>query len=349
MEQNREPRETRPVKKPSLGKKLLTVGCILLASLVIAVGVGAVYLNSLLGNVEREELDENDLGISSSAGESLPENEPQTGGTGEFSSQDVTNIALFGVDTRQMDSTSGRSDAIMVLSLDRVHGKVKLTSIARDSYVQIEGRGWDKLNHAYAYGGPQLAVKTLNQNFGLDIRDFVTVNFAQLAQIIDYAGGVTVNVSEAERDVANTYIEELNHLSIQTDPITGTGDLRLTGGQAVAYARNRYTGSDLDRTDRQREILEGLFQSALTMSPAKLPGFAGRILSGCVTSLTGDEMVEMGLWALSARPGMEQASLPNAACNASGETINGVWYFVYDLSNAGEILRQFVYEDISPA
>ena len=97
MEQNWEPRETRPVKKPSLGKKLLTVGCILLAALVIAVGVGAVYLNSLLGNVEREELNENDLGISSSAGESLPENEPQTGGTGELSSQDVTNIALFGV------------------------------------------------------------------------------------------------------------------------------------------------------------------------------------------------------------------------------------------------------------
>lgn len=107
----------------------------------------------------------------------------------------IKNLALFGVDSRS-NSFSGRSDVIMILSVDNRHGKLKLTSILRDSEVTIEGEGYrgyvnytDKNNAAYSLGGPELAIRTLNQNFGLDIRDYVTVNFAYMAAIVDAFGG----------------------------------------------------------------------------------------------------------------------------------------------------------------
>ena len=110
----------------------------------------------------------------------------------------VRNIALLGLDTRQ-DNNVGRSDAIVILTIDKEHNKLKLTSIARDTYVAIEGHSKDKLTHAYAYGKSQLAVKTLNQNFDLEIKDYVTMNFYGLARVIDYIGGVDINVTEAEK------------------------------------------------------------------------------------------------------------------------------------------------------
>ena len=331
-------------KKWSLKKKIIVIVSIILAIIILLFGAGFIYVKSLLGTIQRQELDVNDLGINSSSTTSSTED----GNTTPESQSDVTNIALFGLDTRDLSSDSGRSDATMVLSIDRTHNKIKLTSIARDTYVEVPGRGMTKLNHAYAYGGPQLAVKTLNQNFSLDIQDFVTVNFAQLANIIDYIGGVTVNVTQEELEVANQCMIELNALGMDIDPITETGDVLLTGGQAVAYARDRTNGSDLDRTDRQREVLDSMFQSVMQLDVTKLPGLISMVFSECVTSLTDDEILGIGTWALTSSPTMDQASFPTAGCNASGQIIDELWYFVYDLDNATDILHKFIYEDIQP-
>lgn len=330
-------------KKWSLKKKIIVILCVILAIVILVFGAGFIYVKSLLGTIQREELDLDDLGINSSSQTSTGE-----GDTSPESQTDVTNIALFGLDSRDLSSDAGRSDATMVLSIDRTHNKIKVTSIARDTYVEVPGRGKTKLNHAYAYGGPQLAVKTLNQNFDLDIQDFVTVNFAQLANIIDYVGGVTVNVTQEELEVANQCMIELNALGMDVDPITETGDVLLTGGQAVAYARDRTNGTDLDRTDRQREVLNSMFESAMQLDITKLPGFISMVFSECVTSLSDDEILGIGTWALTSGPTMEQASFPTAGCNATGEIIDELWYFVYDLDNATDILHKFIYEDIQP-
>lgn len=332
-------------KKWSLKKKIIVIVSIILAIIILLFGAGFIYVKSLLGTIQRQELDMNDLGISSSNSTTSTTNDSDTP---PESQSDVTNIALFGLDTRDLSSDSGRSDATMVLSIDRTHNKIKLTSIARDTYVEVPGRGKTKLNHAYAYGGPQLAVKTLNQNFDLDIQDFVTVNFAQLANIIDYIGGVTVNVTQEELEVANQCMIELNALGMDIDPITETGDVLLTGGQAVAYARDRTNGTDLDRTDRQREVLDSMFQSVMKLDVTKLPGLISMVFSECVTSLTDEEILGIGTWALTSGPTMEQASFPTAGCNATGEIIDELWYFVYDLDNATDILHKFIYEDIQP-
>ncbi|HEY5588967.1 MAG TPA: LCP family protein, partial [Candidatus Paceibacterota bacterium] len=121
---------------------------------------------------------------------------------------EIINIALFGVDRRDVDEAS-RSDAIMVLSIDLVHKKIKMSSVMRDTYVEIKNHGDTKINHAYAYGGPQLAIRTLNENFDLNIRDYVTVDFFKLEKIIDTIGGVTIDVENNEISLINSNMGEV--------------------------------------------------------------------------------------------------------------------------------------------
>ena len=309
----------RNKKKKWSGKKKAVVAICIILAIVLAAAAGVfIYIKAALGQMARVE---------------LPQTNPELGITSEAAARaensQVTNIALFGVDSRNDDDV-GRSDALMILSIDRKHGKIKLTSIAR---------------HAYAYGGPELAIKTINENFSLDVKDFVTVNFSQLAEIIDYVGGVTINVTEEERVVANKYVDNLNKLGIPTDYITETGDIRLTGGQAVAYARNRETGSDTARTSRQREILSAMFDEVKKLNITQYPGLVSMILSESKTSLSDESILEIGTWAVASGASMVQESLPNDQCGASGQMIDGVWYFVYDLNNAANILHQFIYEE----
>lgn len=274
-------------KKHSVGRFVAYFIVVCLLIILTAAGGAYLYMRHLLDGMERTSItkDEEALGITD-----------QT-----KSSSEVVNIALFGVDTRDMSGDSGRSDAMIILSIDKAHKKIKLTSLARDTRVEIEGYGNEKLCHAYAYGGPELAIQTINRSFGLDIRDYVTVNFEQLEEIIDYLGGVIVNV---DQDEAN----ELERMGV--GPVTQTGDIRLTGAQAVAYARNRTTGSDVDRQSRQREVLMSLYSEARSKSLIEYPGILEQVLKMCETTLSSDVLMELGMWAVVNNPAMEQFALP---------------------------------------
>ena len=116
----------------------------------------------------------------------------------------------------------------------------------------------------------------------------------------------------------NNYIPELQSLGISAEPVQQTGYQLLTGGQAVAYSRNRYTGSDMDRTERQREVLNSLFNSVAQMDITRLPGLASMVLSQCTTSLSVDEMIDIGTWAVTSGPSFGQCALPDGNCNARG-------------------------------
>lgn len=120
--------------------------------------------------------------------------------------KNYTNIALFGVDSRANDLRKNtRSDSIIVASINNKTHDVKLVSIYRDTYVKIHDHGCTKVNHAYAYGGPDLAVNTLNKNFDLNIKDFVTVNFSALTNVIDELGGVELTIKKEELKWVNAY------------------------------------------------------------------------------------------------------------------------------------------------
>lgn len=256
------------------------------------------------------------------------------------------NIALFGIDNRS-NQMSGRSDAVIILTIDLVHNKIKMTSIARDSYVTMDGRGQDKLTHAYAYGRAQLAVRTLNQNYAMDITDYVTVNFFQLVEIIDYVGGVEIDVDTSEKGVMNEhYVPELNKIGIPCDYITKTGKQLLTGAQALAYSRNRYSpGGDIERGNRQKEVLMAAYEKIMASNVFKLSNAVGMLLENCETSLSNGELFDIGTWAIKNKPKIESLSLPDKDLNPKDTKINGVYYMVYDLELATERIHDFIKEE----
>ncbi len=323
-------------KRQGLSKKkkwligiLSSAGAIILALVIVAVTWGA----SLMGNIHREsELSEGDIALNSD----LPHTDK------------VQNIALFGLDSRK-DNESGRSDAIIILTIDRVNSKIKLTSIARDSLVAIDGRGQSKITHAFGWGGAKLAVKTLNQNFGMNITDYVYVNFFEFAEIIDYIGGVMIDVDAAELNIMNNYYgPQLKALGFDYQNAT-TGYVRLSGPQALAYSRNRYTGSDIDRGNRQKEVLEAMFAQVKDTPLSKFPSLIGRVLEMVHTTMTNNEMLSIAQWAMTSSPSFNQFTLPSADCKAQGGDWGDGhgWVYHYDMGLATEILHQFIYEEPS--
>ena len=139
----------------------------------------------------------------------------------------------------------------MVASVNTKTGQVKLVSIARDTYVAIPGYNNTRINHAFSYGGPELAIRTLNENFGLDVTDYVAVNFDSLAEVIDAMGGVEVDVTEAERQQINAYL-------LSGEPLYETGcrrsaipvSARLIMMICVPLVRERFLRPSLKRRRR---------------------------------------------------------------------------------------------------
>ena len=212
-----EKRKKKKTKIPLWGKILL--GLFLVVILAISVGAGLFY--STLNKLDTVEIEEENLGIT-------PIEELEV----YEAPEKIKNIALFGVDS---ENGVGRSDSIMIATIDPIHNKLKITSIMRDSYVNIEGRGYDKINHAYAFGGPELAIKTINQNFGLNIDDFVAVDFNSLPKIINILGGITLNITNEELQYINSYIDDINRKDGTSSPhISNTGEQYVDGVQALA-------------------------------------------------------------------------------------------------------------------
>lgn len=328
-EDNHRPSVSKGPKKKRNKKKitkivLISAAAVILAAVIAIVAVVFSYLNK----VERDNLS-GDIGIPS--GEDLPFDD------------EIKNIAFYGLDSRK-DNDSGRSDAILILTIDKKNDEIKLTSIARDTYITYESGKGDKLTHAWAHGKANNAVKTLNRNFKLDITDYVSVNFFQFAEIIDYIGGVMIDVDEAEMKVMNkNYIQELNWIGIECEYIKEPGYQLLTGGQALAYSRNRYTGSDLTRGNRQREVLTAAFEKVKTMNKLKLPKLVEMVLSECKTTLSNSEMLSIGTWAMTNSPTIHSLGIPTKECGAKGQMINGTSYMVYDLDFASNVMHDFIY------
>ncbi len=320
----------RSKNKRSGSMRIFLTTLAVVMSIVIVVGtMGFIYVKSLLAGLDREDVNEESIGITSEAQEIY---------------EDYTNIALFGLDTREKNDV-GRSDAIMIISIDRKHSKIKLISIARDSYVEIERNGKitkDKITHAWMYGKHELAIKTVNQNYKLNITDFVSMNFYQFADVIDYIGGVDIDVDRSEKNVMNKeYIPYLNSYGIKCDYITKTGMQHLSGGQALAYARNRYTGSDIERGNRQREVIMAMYDQVKTLSVSKYPTLIKKVLAQCATSMSDGEMLELATWAATNKPSFEQLGIPT---KLKTDLIGGVSYVVYDLDDAAVEIRNFIHE-----
>ncbi len=332
-QQNKKPKR----KKLNVAAKIaIAVVCVLLA-ILIALPIGSyIYVQSMLNKVERVEID-NQVSITSEA---------------KAKYKDYINIALLGIDNRADTYDDGRSDAIIILTLDSVHNKIKMTSIARDSYVEIPGRKYkEKITHAYMYGKNPAdraakAIDAINHNFDMDISDAVVVNFYDFAKIIDVIGGVWIDVSEAERKVLNkTHRNYINKQGLQCDYVEKAGYQLLSGGQALAYSRDRKTGSgDLDRNSRQREVIVAMYDQVKNMKATEIPKLISVILENCTTSLSNKDMLDMAFWAATEKPSIENLGLPDKDCKPKGTMINGRWYYVYDLDIATKKIHDFITE-----
>ena len=317
------------------GKKI-TIWILSIVLVIILGAVGGVYFygNHLFNKLEKVEIDKDDIGITEEVEEKLSQY-----------SDSIINIALFGVDA--VDGEAGRSDSIMIATIDTVHKKLKLTSIMRDSYVAIDGHGNDKLNHAYAFGGPQLAIKTLNENFDLNIEDFASVNFETLPKIIDELGGIELEIDEDELEYINGYIAHLNNINGTSEPaIESTGVQHVSGTQALAYCRIRYTsGGDYKRTERHREVLTEIFKKIETLPVTSYPSLLLDILPMVNTSLTYNEILDLGTEVLKlGDSSMELERFPlDEYCE--GKMIDGIYYLSFDKETTVEQLHNYIFED----
>lgn len=301
-------------------KIVLWILGVIISILLLTIGGIYAYGNHLFNKIEKIEIDKSDVGIKDEVEEKL-----------SAYSDSVINIALFGIDAE--DGSVGRSDSIIIATIDTTHKKLKLTSIMRDSYVAIEGHGDDKINHAYAFGGPQLAIKTLNENFDLNIDDFVAVNFTTLPKIIDMLGGVTIDITS----------EEVSHIP----GIDAAGTYILTGEQALSYSRIRYaSGGDYVRTDRQRTVLSKVFEKVLSINFTQYPSLLSEILPMVQTNLDyseilnlGNEVLKMGVTTL------EQERFPRDGY-CEGKMIDKIYYLTFDKENTVQQLHDYIFEDI---
>lgn len=227
----------------------------------------------------------------------------------------VVNILLIGNDSRE-NGEDGRSDAMILLSISDKTRKIYMTSILRDIYVEIPGHGGNRLNAAYAYGGPELLMETIEQNFGIEVSRYVQVNFEAFASLVDAAGGVDLELSVEEIEYVNGYLVEYNMLTQRpegTDYMdTSAGGLvHLNGAQALAYSRIRYIGTDFGRTQRQRKVLAAVVKKMPSSLLSGKGGLFGELLPNLATNLKKGEC-----FALSLQAGkfllydMEQGSIP---------------------------------------
>lgn len=239
-------------------------------------------------------------------------------------------IALLGIDTDQNDT--GRSDAIMLASVDREHNEIRLCSIARDSRVAIDGYGQCKLNAAYAYGGGDLTIQTLNKAFGLQLIHYVAVNFSGMAEIVDELDGVNVSLSE----------DELSYLGQVGEGLTAGESVRLNGEQAVAYSRIRYLDNDDVRTSRQREVLESLFHQVQQIDVQQYPALMQQLLAHCTTNLSQAQLTALLAQLTPQDTTICQHAIPSDQTKAEEKTIDGIWYYVYDTQKAGTEIRRFL-------
>ncbi len=266
---------------------------------------------------------------------------------------DTVNIAVFGVDGRS-DVDGDRSDTIMIVSLDFRNGNVRVSSIMRDLLVFIPeskktNDTYDKINAAYAYGGAEHAVKTINQNFDLNISDYVIVDFDCMVDTVDALGGVEIDIqSESILDWTNKYIDDVNDKVGKGDPkLEETGPQVVTGVQALAYSRNRYSDDDFHRTERQREVVRGIVKKAFSMDLKTGINLLSKIYPYVQTTLNINEMTAYAKAFLSgSNKAFFEFRVPTDK-NVLTTMINGISYVVPDTLYDNVIaLHDFIYGPI---
>lgn len=263
------------------------------------------------------------------------------------------NILLLGGDSRSANGSYGRTDAIIILSVNPTTNAVKLTSLMRDTWISIYGAGQNRINAANRYGGPELVMRTINENFGMNLSDYVLVGMEAFKDIVDILGGIELDIEERELYMLNEQqYYNLKEMGLKTEytKLTEYGEnVLLDGNQALAYVRLRHLDSDYVRTGRQRAALVALAKKLQTEGSITTIASVVLTLLGYVeTNLSLSELLQLcGVGFGLDMDSVEQMRLPVDGTYTTGE-INGAWCIQPDFEANARALYDYIYNDINP-
>lgn len=311
--------------------KKIVIGLVVTLSLIILAGFGFVYskLNSIYVRDEavKSEQDSNEKMVDG-----------------------ITNILLVGIDGRYIDK-GNRSDSVMLVTIDSKNKDIKITSIARDTYVDIPGYSTEKLTHAYAYEGIDLLKEVFEVNFDIKIDKYIAVNFVSFMDIMDELGGVEVNIDEKDINEVNKYIDDCyeyyynKKYEVKKEYITKSGTQRLNGYQALAFSRIRYTDSAFARDNRHREVAQSVYKEFLKKGPEEYKKCADILLENTKTNISPIQMLNLGYTVFNINDkDIEQLQFPLEE-HRNGHIINDKkgWVLEWDKEPNIKAWHEFIY------
>lgn len=340
--------------------RAIRITSIVLSILLLIGGSGLLYYYSVLNSLKFVDISDNNSTKSTSS--TLPTSDgtfskSQLSNDELLEDSKVLNVMLFGEDNARGEEF-GRSDSMIMLSIDNRHKKLKMTSFQRDSYVYVDGYGYDKLTNAYAYGGPKLTIQTIESNFGVKVDRYAVVDYASFIDIIDVLGGIDLELTQDEIDYINYQLYKNKQSDTRTTITDAPGKVHLTGQQALWYARNRgldsseegigIAGDDWDRTSRQRKLLETMFNDMKGADLTQIISIVGKVGPLVTTNLKKDEITALVSHSLTYLTySVEQYTVPE----------EGQWYYMNDtpvgsviafsdLETQRKLFAEFIYEEL---
>lgn len=264
----------------------------------------------------------------------------------------ITNILLIGSDARPGDTVS-RSDSMMILTVDTKKNKLKLTSLGRDTYVKIDGHGYEKLTHAYAYGQEKLLISTIEENFRLDIQNYTKVDFFSFIDIVDALGGVDVDITADEINEMNKFIKECYNWDKKSNKppieyIKKSGVQTLKGYQALSFARIRHNDGTMQRDDRQRQVITAMMKKFNKISITQYPKLLDSILPYVKTNMSPTDLLYLGKDVLNM--GELKLSTMQFPLHPEGEIrLQESGYVIPFEQYEVDFLHKFIFDDIKPS
>ncbi len=342
-------------KKSKRKTIIIKVICAVLSAVFLLTGSASIIYYSTLNKINYEDINKTPTNKKPGTQTSTDTTDPdllilddESGSL--LSDPYILNIMLFGADQY---GDAGLSDTMILLSIDNRHEKIKMTSFLRDTYISIPGYYATKLNAAYALGGAELSIATIESNYGVQIDRYAIVNFETFKEIVDIMGGVDVELTQEEIWYINDQIAQngqTEYLPYDTEP----GIVHLNGQQSLWYARNRggyvngteYGGSDWDRVERQRKFLNAVIDELKSSSLTEIVQIVNAVGPSITTNLKNSEITTLVAGALTYLSyDIEQLSVPTDGTWGYGYNEAGSVILVNDWNQARYDLAKFIYED----
>ncbi|MDD5953562.1 MAG: LCP family protein [Oscillospiraceae bacterium] len=264
-------------------RRAVNIIVVILSLCCFVIGGLCVFADSIMGNIRYEKADTDDVSKIIDSGD-------KDFDFGNISADNlyhdpkIMNIMLLSLDNYQQGD-NGRTDSMMMVSIDNRNQKLKLTSFMRDMYVSIPGYGFNKLNAAYAFGGPSLTMATIENNFRVDVDRYVIIDYKKFVEIIDTIGGIDLEITADEAQIINEESKEDQKLALSA------GKVHMTGKQARMYARIRKIDDDFERTNRQRKVVTAVVEKMKKTDLVTLTGYLSKILTMITTDMSKDEVL----------------------------------------------------------